>query len=232
MMHRILIVAVALAQFPIPEHVAAAPVAQADVAQADVAQADVAQARVAQAQVAQPLPTQPAQAQSESTLSVDALLKKIGGKPVQQTRFVEKKYLAVLDAPVESSGVLRYQAPARLEKNTERPMQESMMIDGDLLVVEREGKRRSMPAAQFPGVAALVGGLRDILGGNAEALRRLFKVVIQGDASRWQMDLLPSDPTSAQLVNRITLRGRDDKLLEVETLQADGDRSVMSLSPE
>ena len=29
----------------------------------------------------------------------------------------------------------------------------------------------------------------------------------------------------------ITLRGRDDRLLEVETLQADGDRSVMTLSP-
>jgi hypothetical protein len=45
------------------------------------------------------------------------------------------------------------------------------------------------------------------------------------------MDLLPSDVTAAQLVNRVTLRGRDDQLLEVETLQADGDRSVMTLSP-
>lgn len=106
------------------------------------------------------------------------------------------------------------------------------MIDGDTLVMQRDGRRRTVPAAQFPGVAALVGGLRDTLGGNAAALRRMFKVVVQGDAGRWQMDLLPSDPTSAQLVNRITLRGRDDQVLEVETLQADGDRSVMTLSPE
>jgi hypothetical protein len=176
---------------------------------------------------------QPVQGQSESPgLSLEDLLKKIGGRKSQQARFVEKKYLAVLDAPVESAGTLRYQAPARLERNTERPIKESMMIDGDLLVMERDGRRRTVPATQFPGVAALVGGLRDVLGGDTQALRRMFKVVVQGDASRWQIDLLPSDTTSAQLVNRITLRGRDDQVLEVETLQADGDRSVMSLSPE
>jgi hypothetical protein len=106
-----------------------------------------------------------------------------------------------------------------------------MMLDGDQLVVERGGRRRSMPAAQVPGVAALVGGLRDTLGGDVEALRRMFKVVLQGDLARWQIDLLPSQTSSAQLVSRITLRGRDDQLLEVETLQADGDRSVMTLSP-
>ena len=164
-------------------------------------------------------------------LNLESLLKKIGGKPSQEARFVERKYLALLDAPVQSSGVLRYQAPGRLEKNTEQPVQESLMLDGDMLVMQREGRRRTLPASQIPGVAALVGGLRDTLGGDAQALRRTFKVVLQGDASRWQVDLLPSDVDSAQLVTKITLRGRDDQLQEVETLQADGDRSVMTLSP-
>jgi hypothetical protein len=107
-----------------------------------------------------------------------------------------------------------------------------MMLDGEQLVVERNGRRRSLPAAQLPAVAALVGGIRDTLRGDAEALRRMFKVVLQGNAASWQIDLLPSDSTSAQLVSRITLRGREDRLLEVETLQADGDRSVMTLSPQ
>lgn len=172
---------------------------------------------------------QDAPASAQPTL--DALLKKIGGKPNQQARFVEKKYFAVLDAPVQSSGLLRYQAPGRLEKITEQPRKESMMLDGDLLIMERDGRQRTVPASQIPGVAALVGGLRDTLGGDAQALRRVFKVVVQGNDRQWQVDLLPSDVTSAQLVSRITLRGQEDQLLEVETLQADGDRSVMTLTP-
>lgn len=176
-------------------------------------------------------PAPPSRAVEPAALTLEALLKRIGGKARQETRFEEKKFLAVLDAPVQSAGVLRFRAPDRLEKNTERPIRESLMLDGALLVVERDGKRRSMPAAQLPGVAALVGGLRDTLGGDVEALRRVFKVVLQGDPQNWQMDLLPLEATSAQLVTRITLRGRGDQLLEVEMLQADGDRSVMTLSP-
>ena len=191
---------------------------------------------VAQAQAASPPDaagpgaSAPAAAGRPAAPTLESLLARIGGKPRQEARFVEKKYLAVLDAPVESSGTLRYQAPGRLEKNTEHPVKESMMLDADQLVVERNGRRRSLPAAQLPGVAALVGGLRDTLGGDAQALRRMFKVVVQGDASSWQIDLLPSDVAAAQLVTRVTLRGREDQLLEVETLQADQDRSVMTLS--
>ena len=97
-------------------------------------------------------------------------------------------------------------------------------------MLERDGRTRTASAAQFPGVAALVGSLRDILAGDAAALRRGFKVVVQGDAARWQVDLLPSDSDMAKLVSRITLRGHEDRLEEVETLQADGDRSVMTLT--
>lgn len=181
---------------------------------------------------APPAAPAPGAAAAQSELTLESLLARIGGRKEQQARFVEKKYLALLDAPVESSGTLRYRAPDRLEKNTDRPVKESLMLDGDQLVIERNGRRRSLPAAQLPGVAALVGGLRDTLGGDAEALRRVFKVVLQGGASSWQIDLLPSDVTVAQLVTRVTLRGREDRLLEVETMQADRDRSVMTLAPE
>lgn len=165
---------------------------------------------------------------AEATL--ESILSRIGGKSSREAGFTERKYLALLDTPVESSGVLRYVAPDRLERITRKPVAETMRLDGDLLVLERDGRTRTASAAQFPGVAALVGSLRDILAGDAGALRRRFKVVVQGDAARWQIDLLPSDSDMAKLVSRVTLRGREDRLEEVETLQADGDRSVMTLT--
>ena len=54
---------------------------------------------------------------------------------------------------------------------------------------------------------------------------------MQGSEASWQIDLLPWDAASAELISRITLRGSADSLREIETLQADGDRSVMLLSP-
>lgn len=164
--------------------------------------------------------------------TLESILGRIGGKPRREAAFVERKHLALLDAPVASSGVLRYAAPDRLEKITREPVAEAMRLEGDMLVLEREGRTRSAPAAQFPGVAALVASLRDILAGDAAALERRFKVTVQGDAGRWQVDLLPSDSDLAALVSRVTLRGREDRLEEIETLQADGDRSVMALTEQ
>ena len=162
--------------------------------------------------------------------TLESILARIGGQSPREAAFTERKHIALLDAPVESSGLLRYVAPDRLERITQHPVKEAMRLDGDLLVLERDGRTRTAAAAQFPAVAALVGSLRDVLAGNAEALRRLFKVVVQGDAVRWQIDLLPSDSDMAKLVSRVTLRGGEDRLEEVETLQADGDRSVMTLT--
>ena len=41
--------------------------------------------------------------------------------------------------------------------------------------------------------------------------------------------LLPSDPDLAQLVTRIVVEGRAARIDTIEILQADGDRSLMSL---
>jgi hypothetical protein len=169
-------------------------------------------------------------ARGAEAATLESILARIGGKSSREAEFTERKFLALLDAPVESSGLLRYVAPARLERITRHPVKESMRLDGDLLVLERDGRTRTASAAQFPGVAALVSSLRDILAGDARALRQRFKVVVQGDPARWQIDLLPSDSDMAKLVSRVTLRGREDRLEEVETLQADGDRSVMTLT--
>ena len=50
--------------------------------------------------------------------------------------FVEKKYIAMLDKPVESSGELFFSAPGRLEKRTLKPRPESMLLDGTTLTVD------------------------------------------------------------------------------------------------
>ena len=54
-----------------------------------------------------------------------------------QASFVEKKTIAMLERPVESSGELFYTAPNHLEKRTLKPKPESMVIDGGDLLIER-----------------------------------------------------------------------------------------------
>jgi len=143
--------------------------------------------------------------------------------------FSEKKYIAILDRPVESSGELTYQPPGRLEKRTLKPIAESVVLDGDVLVVERGRQKYTLQLQQYPEISAIVSSIRNTLSGNIEALERQFRLDLQGNADRWSLSLLPSDPRIAAVVQRIQISGTRDDVREVEVLQADGDRSVMQV---
>src|SRR3954470_17212963 len=94
--------------------------------------------------------------------------------------FSEKKHIALLDRPVESSGELIYQPPARLEKRTLKPQVESLVLDRDMLIVERGKQKHTLQLAQYPEVAAVVDSIRDTLAGNLKALERQYRVDLQG----------------------------------------------------
>jgi hypothetical protein len=153
------------------------------------------------------------------------LAKQRGGK----VAFSEKKYIALLDRPVESSGVLVYQPPARLEKRTLKPNVESLVLDRDVLVVERGKQKYTLQLQQYPEITAIVGSIRNTLAGNLEALERQYRVDLQGSPERWSLTLLPSDARIAAIVQRIQISGTGDELRQIDMLQADGDRSVMQI---
>ena len=54
---------------------------------------------------------------------------------------------------------------------------------------------------------------------------------LTGTADKWELTLLPSDQKIASLVHRITVVGRKNQIVSIEYLQADGDRSVLLITP-
>jgi len=152
------------------------------------------------------------------------------GKP-RRAQFVEKKTLALLDRPVESSGEISFAPPARLEKRTVKPRPERIVIEGDLATVERGGKTQSFRLTQQPGIAALVDSIRSTLAGDLDALTRNYSAAVAGDAARWRLTLRPLDPTLSNIVEHVEIAGSQGVVRTVEIFQADGDRSLMTLSP-
>ena len=174
---------------------------------------------------------------SSTATAADPLDAKTLMRTLAQTRasradFVERKYLAALNQPLESSGQLVYQAPARLERRTVKPKPEVLIVDGDTLTVERGGTRRSISLASYPEVAAFTESIRATLAGDLDALSRSYRVVVDGSPSRWRLTLLPSDAKIAALVSRVTLEGHDAAIDTIEVLQADGSRSVTTITPK
>lgn len=163
---------------------------------------------------------------------VDTLMGLLAAQGERHARFTEKKYLAVLDQPVESSGTLAFAPPDRLERRTLQPRAETLQVAGDELRLERDGRSTSLRLSSMPEVMVLVDSLRDTLAGNRRGLEQDYALHLSGSHRQWSLALLPSDPKVAQLVLRVTISGRADKVDQVEILQGDGDRSVMRIQPE
>jgi outer membrane lipoprotein-sorting protein len=160
---------------------------------------------------------------------LDQLMQNLAQHKSGRATFTEKKYIAVLEKPVESSGDLLYTAPDRLEKRTFKPKPESMVISGSELLVERGRQKHRVQLQNYPELAAFIDSIRGTLAGDLKALERNYQLSLDGTSERWTLQLLPLDEKMRAVVQRIQIAGSADEVRSVEISQADGDHSVMTI---
>lgn len=159
------------------------------------------------------------------------LMQQLGQVRNAQARFVERKYIALLDQPVESSGELSFTAPDRMEMRTLRPKKQSLLLDGNRLTMAQDGRTRTVSLQSYPEVAAFVEGIRGTLAGDRQALERVYQVHLIGNAARWQLLLVPREASMSRIISRIRIGGSQADVLSVAYDHADGDRSEMQITP-
>lgn len=162
-----------------------------------------------------------------ASLSIDQLMGGLAKNPQGAATFTEKKFISILDQPIESSGELLFIAPARLEKRTLRPKPESMVLDGDTLTIERGRRKHVLQLKDYPEVAGMIESIRATLAGDRKALERVYHLALDGGDERWTLVLTPLDPKVGAVIARIRMEGAKDEVRSVEILQADGDHSLM-----
>ena len=158
---------------------------------------------------------------------IDQLLHGLAQIRSDHVRFVEKKFIAMLEKPVESSGELFYTAPDHLEKRTLKPKPESMILDRGSLVIERGRQKHELQLQDYPELAAFIDSIRATLAGDRKALERNYRLSLNGSAEHWMLQLLPLDEKIRTVVKRIRIAGVRDAVRSIEISQADGDSSLM-----
>ncbi len=143
--------------------------------------------------------------------------------------FVETKYIALLEKPVESSGELLYTAPDRLEKRTLKPKPEAMIVNGDDLLIERGRQKHRLQLSAYPELAAFIDSIRGTLAGDRKALERSYRLSLEGTTEHWTLQLLPVDEKMQAVIKRIRIVGLRDEVRSIEIAQTDGDSSMMRI---
>lgn len=164
--------------------------------------------------------------------NLDRLMSTLGQKKSGRASFVETKYLSIASEPVTSSGELMFTAPDHLEKRTDSPKPEDLVVDGDKLTIERNGHKYTLALTQYPDLSAFIESIRATLSGNRFALEQVYKVAVTGTGDDWTLTLTPLDSRMLKTISTITLTGTRDVLHSVAIQQADGDHSLMRLQSD
>lgn len=173
-----------------------------------------------------------AAAADSSGWDIKRLMHDLGEVKTSKGRFIERKYVGILTAPLEFSGTLLYVAPDRLEKHTLKPRSESLLLERDQLIIESKDpdRRRTLKLSNYPVVQVFVESVRSTLAGDLALLNRFYEVALQGDERSWRLLLKPNDPKMQEVMSEIRIGGHGNWINAIEFLEPGGDRSVMSIT--
>ena len=174
----------------------------------------------------------PASAADNNDVLLTSVMNRLAAVKSAKANFTEKKFVRLLDAPVESTGVLIYVAPDRFEKHTKNPVEERMTVERDMVALDNVAKKKKQQIfiPQFPALAAIVDAMRGALSGNLPQLQQAFSIKASGTHQRWKLHLVPREANQYAYIHAVDISGRDDFIESIEIRQSDGDRSVMSMT--
>lgn len=162
------------------------------------------------------------------------LMQSLAQAKASQGTFVERKFLSVLNRPIEMSGTLQFRAPDHLEKHTLTPKVESLVLDQGTLTIDSRARnlKRTLVLQEYPAVWAFVESIRSTLAGDLPTLQRFYKIKLRGDEGSWQMQLLPVEQKTREVVREIIIAGQGQHVTSIETRESNGDHSTMTVTEE
>lgn len=172
-----------------------------------------------------------ARAETASAWNIQQLMQSLAGVKEARGSFVENKFLSVLNRPLESTGVLVFQAPGHLEKHTLTPKAETLVLDQGVLTIDNKARniKRTLVLQEYPAIWAFVESIRSTLAGDLPTLERFYKIELEGNSVHWKLRLLPVDSKMREMISEIRIAGHSTWVDSIETLEANGDRTLMKV---
>lgn len=166
---------------------------------------------------------------ARAAFDLNALAGVLATRKSAEARFTEERFVTGFDSPLRAAGTLVFVAPDKFARHTTEPRAESMVVEGNTVILKRGGRSRQMALDAVPELTAMIEAVRGTLRGDAATLRKHFQTQVEGGTALWTLTLKPLDDKLATQVREIRITGQHSALRSVELWLAGGDRSLMSI---
>ncbi len=177
----------------------------------------------------------PAVASPQAAWDTETLMHDLAMVQEAELTFVEHRTSGFLLGETRLTGRLRYRAPDFIEKTVESPFVQVTTIQGDSISIEKVGDRGESVTRHYnidasQALQTAVEGIRATLSGNYGYLRESYMVELTGDRDSWSVTLVPRDDVMRGVIETIRISGMEARISSIDTTNADGDESRLSLS--
>ena len=164
--------------------------------------------------------------------SLETLFARVARLPGVEARFQEERRVALLRAPLQSEGEVFFVPPDRLARRTDRPIPSLLLVDGDRLWFGDAEHHASVDLDANPVLRPLLEGVRTVLAGDLDALRRNYDLefIPREATGGWCLRLKPKLELLARVLARIEVHGVDVRLSEVRVTETRGDETLTRFS--
>ena len=170
----------------------------------------------------------PANAVAAEPVSLQDVLAITVVTPPSRIRFHEEKHNSMLAEPLLLTGILEYHGRGQLRKIVQTPFAESFVIDGDQIVVERDGETQVLDLNRSRSLQAFVHVIQAILAGDNARIERDFEVTVTGTADAWTVMLVPLLQRLRKRVPKLQLEGHAEALQRITIELGGGERHMMT----
>jgi hypothetical protein len=177
---------------------------------------------IATAGGAAPTPGQSATAVERPTTLAE-LMRSMANTPGVAAEFTETKHIALLEAPLETTGTLYFIPPDRMARYTTHPGKSTLIIDGDRLVFDDESGGDRIDLATNTVARVFVANFIVLFNGDLGELQRRYEPTFAIDGDQWSLVLVPRAEVLAKMIASITLRGDDDGMRSMVLREPGGD---------
>jgi hypothetical protein len=171
-----------------------------------------------------------AAAVAEQPTDARSLLAKMSTVSGLEARFVEKKKLALLKAPLVSEGRIYYTRGGYMARVVEKPIASTVRIGPTKLQVIDDAGKKDVDLRSRPDIKTFVESFVHVVAGDYDALAKVYKLSFasEGDDA-WLLTLEPTSETLSKLVTKLEVRGKGFAPHTNRVLEAAGDSTEIAL---
>ena len=144
-------------------------------------------------------------------------------------QFEQQKTIAVLPAPLVSSGRFSVEQGQSVVWEVVEPVQQTIRLSPGKIALETEGKTETL-GERIPrkGAETITRIFMAVISGQWETLADYFAIETRGDAGKWHLMLTPLSPALAGYIRQIDIRG-GEFTEQVSIAETNGDSTHIRL---